>query len=48
MFVVSPENGLLSLIGFNGEPPDALTGHYHLGNGYWQFNPVLMRSNSQS
>jgi len=42
----SPENGLLSLIGFNGEPPDALTGHYHLGNGYRQFNPVLMRFNS--
>jgi len=44
----SPENGLLSLLGFNGEPPDALTEHYHLGNGYRQFNPVLMRSNSQS
>ena len=42
----SPENGLLSLLGFNGEPPDALTGHYHLGNGYRQFNPVLMRFNS--
>ena len=40
------ENGLLSLLGFNGEPPDALTGHYHLGNGYRQFNPVLMRFNS--
>jgi len=42
----SPENGLLSLLGFNGEPPDALSGHYHLGNGYRQFNPVLMRFNS--
>ena len=42
----SRENGLLSLLGFNGEPPDALTGHYHLGNGYRQFNPVLMRFNS--
>jgi RHS repeat-associated protein len=42
----SPENGLLSLIGFNGEPPDALTGHFHLGNGFRQFNPVLMRFNS--
>ncbi|WCM50999.1 RHS repeat-associated core domain-containing protein [Pseudomonas sp. WJP1] len=40
------ENGLLSLLGFNGEPPDPLTGHYHLGNGYRQFNPVLMRFNS--
>ncbi|WCM54608.1 RHS repeat-associated core domain-containing protein [Pseudomonas sp. WJP1] len=40
------ENGLLSLIGFNGELPDPLTGHYHLGKGYRQFNPVLMRFNS--
>ncbi|VVQ19587.1 hypothetical protein PS914_06332 [Pseudomonas fluorescens] len=41
-----PENGLLSLLGFTGERPDAVTGHYHLGNGYRQFNPVLMRFNS--
>ncbi|WP_242485732.1 RHS repeat-associated core domain-containing protein [Pseudomonas sp. TH41] len=40
------ENGLLSLLGFNGEQPDSVTGHYHLGNGYRQFNPVLMRFNS--
>ncbi|EJN30669.1 RHS repeat-associated core domain protein-containing protein [Pseudomonas sp. GM78] len=40
------ENGLLSLLGFNGELPDPLTGHYHLGKGYRQFNPVLMRFNS--
>jgi RHS repeat-associated protein len=40
------ENGLLSLLGFNGERPDPVTGHYHLGNGYRQFNPVLMRFNS--
>ncbi|MEJ8864190.1 RHS repeat-associated core domain-containing protein [Pseudomonas jessenii] len=40
------DNGLLSLLGFNGERPDPLTGHYHLGNGYRQFNPVLMRFNS--
>jgi RHS repeat-associated protein len=39
-------NGLLSLLGFNGERPDPVTGHYHLGNGYRQFNPVLMRFNS--
>lgn len=39
-------HGLLSLLGFNGELPDPLTGHYHLGNGYRQFNPVLMRFNS--
>jgi RHS repeat-associated protein len=38
--------GLLGLPGFNGEQPDPLTGHYHLGNGYRQFNPVLMRFNS--
>ncbi|RKS19858.1 RHS repeat-associated protein [Pseudomonas sp. WPR_5_2] len=36
-------NGLL---GFNGELPDPMTGHYHLGKGYRQFNPVLMRFNS--
>jgi RHS repeat-associated protein len=40
------ENGLLSLLGFNGERPDPVTGHYHLGSGYRQFNPVLMRFNS--
>lgn len=41
-----PTNGLLSLLGFNGERPDPMTGHYHLGHGYRQFNPVLMRFNS--
>ncbi|MNZ30036.1 hypothetical protein D3C78_472920 [compost metagenome] len=40
------ESGLLSLLGFNGERPDPITGCYHLGNGYRQFNPVLMRFNS--
>ena len=40
------ENGLLSLMGFNGERPDPVTGHYLLGNGYRAFNPVLMRFNS--
>ncbi|WP_095195924.1 RHS repeat-associated core domain-containing protein [Pseudomonas sp. Irchel 3A7] len=40
------ENGGCNLLGFNGEPSDPLTGHYHLGNGYRQFNPVLMRFNS--
>jgi RHS repeat-associated protein len=39
-------NGLLSLLGFNGERPDPVTGHYLLGNGYRAFNPVLMRFNS--
>ena len=37
------ENNLLSVLGFNGERPDNLTGCYHLGNGYRQFNPLLMR-----
>ncbi|MEJ8864194.1 RHS repeat-associated core domain-containing protein [Pseudomonas jessenii] len=41
-----PENGLLSLLGFNGERPDPVTGCYLLGNGYRGFNPVLMRFNS--
>jgi RHS repeat-associated protein len=40
------KNGLLSLLGFNGERPDSITGHYLLGNGYRAFNPVLMRFNS--
>lgn len=40
------ENGLLSLLGFNGERADPVTGWYLLGNGYRAFNPVLMRFNS--
>ena len=40
------ESGLLSLLGFNGERPDPITGCYLLGNGYRAFNPVLMRFNS--
>jgi RHS repeat-associated protein len=40
------ENGFLSLLGFTGERPDPVTGHYLLGNGYRAFNPVLMRFNS--
>lgn len=40
------ENGLLSLLSFNGERPDPVTGWYLLGNGYRAFNPVLMRFNS--
>ena len=42
----SPESGLGSLLGFNGERRDPVTGHYLLGNGYRAFNPVLMRFNS--
>jgi RHS repeat-associated protein len=40
------ESGLTSLLGFNGERPDPVTGCYLLGNGYRAFNPVLMRFNS--
>ncbi|MFY0731780.1 RHS repeat-associated core domain-containing protein [Pseudomonas sp. NFX15] len=40
------ESGLSSLLGFNGERPDPVTGYYFLGNGYRAFNPVLMRFNS--
>lgn len=40
------ENGLISVLGFNGERCDSATGHYLLGNGYRAFNPVLMRFNS--
>ena len=37
---------ILSLLGFNGEPQDQVTGHYLLGNGYRAFNPALLRFNS--
>lgn len=40
------ESGLSSLLGFNGECPDILTGHYLLGIGKRAFNPTLMRFNS--
>lgn len=40
------ESGLTSLLGFAGERPDPVTGHYLLGNGYRALNPVLMRFNS--
>ncbi|WP_338522349.1 RHS repeat-associated core domain-containing protein [Pseudomonas batumici] len=39
-------NGSLSLLGFNGERADPVTGHYLLGNGHRAFNTVLMRFNS--
>ena len=42
----STQSGLFSLLGFNGERADPVTGHYVLGNGYRAFNPVLMRFNS--
>ncbi|WP_130930301.1 RHS repeat-associated core domain-containing protein [Pseudomonas sp. Sample_24] len=40
------DNSLTSLLGFNGERPDAITRHYLLGNGYRAFNPIMMRFNS--
>ncbi|MBT2340624.1 MULTISPECIES: RHS repeat-associated core domain-containing protein [Pseudomonas] len=42
----SRESGLSCLLGFNGERPDSITGHYLLGQGNRAFNPVLMRFNS--
>jgi len=39
----SRTDDLLSLLAFNGERPDVVTGHYHLGKGYRQFNPMMMR-----
>jgi RHS repeat-associated protein len=40
------ESGLSRLSGFNGECPEALTGHYLLGQGKRAFSPILMRFNS--
>ncbi|VVQ08391.1 hypothetical protein PS914_04854 [Pseudomonas fluorescens] len=40
------ESGLSRLLGFNGECPEEITGHYLLGHGTRAFNPVLMRFNS--
>ncbi|WP_282364522.1 RHS repeat-associated core domain-containing protein [Pseudomonas sp. PS01297] len=40
------DSGVASVLGFNGERADPVTGHYLLGNGYRAFNPVLMRFNS--
>ena len=40
------QGGQQGLLGFNGEAPDPLTGHYLLGNGHRAYNPVLMRFNS--
>lgn len=42
---ITPE-GCEHLLGFNGEQPDPLTGHYLLGNGHRAYNPILMRFNS--
>jgi RHS repeat-associated protein len=40
------ETGVGSLLGYNGEVVDPVTGHYLLGNGLRAFNSVLMRFNS--
>jgi RHS repeat-associated protein len=40
------QGGLSSLLAFNGERNDTITGCYLLGNGHRAFNPVLMRFNS--
>lgn len=40
------QEGVNGLPGFNGERPDPLTGHYHLGKGHRTYNPHLMRFNS--
>ena len=40
------QKGMSGLPGFNGERPDPLTGHYHLGKGHRTYNPHLMRFNS--
>ncbi|VVO65672.1 hypothetical protein PS838_01025 [Pseudomonas fluorescens] len=40
------ESGLSHLLGFNGECPEEITGHYLLGQGTRAFNPVLMRFTS--
>lgn len=39
------QGGLSSLLAFNGERNDTITGCYLLGNGHRAFNPVLMRFN---
>lgn len=39
------QNVLLSVLGFNSELPDPVTGHYLLGQGHRAYNPVLMRFN---
>lgn len=40
------ESGLSRLLGFNGQCPERVTGHYLLGQGNRAFNPTLMRFNS--
>lgn len=40
------DSGRTTLLGFNGERSDPMTGDYLLGNGYRAFSPVSMRFNS--
>ena len=40
------ENGVTSLLGFNGEVRDPASGWYLLGRGYRAYNPSLMRFHS--
>ena len=42
----SASGAMRSVLGFNGQRPDPVTGHYLLGNGVRAYNPVLMRFNS--
>lgn len=42
----SAQGSVAGFLGFAGQRPDPVTGHYLLGNGYRTFNPVLMRFNS--
>lgn len=41
-----PADAVISLLAFNSERRDSVTGHYLLGKGYRAFNPVLKRFNS--
>ncbi|MFJ4143763.1 RHS repeat-associated core domain-containing protein, partial [Pseudomonas sp. NPDC089734] len=42
----SSDDGLSSLLGFNGEVRDEVSGWYLLGRGYRAYNPTLMRFHS--
>ena len=38
-----PSDSRQSVLGYNGEYADQVTGSYHLGNGYRAYSPTLMR-----
>jgi RHS repeat-associated protein len=43
-FLITEATGMsYCLSAFNGERPDSISGHYHLGNGYRAYSPVLGR-----